>query len=379
MLSCFILSSHLHISKIFGQESNSSLLSKANASSIIMKEFKGIVNKHLKNGSNDISIVTGAISPTSTDVSSFGNLSKNNNKPVNGDTIFDIASITKTFTTLLLTDLIEKGEVNLNDPIEKYLPPNVTIPEYNGQKITLEQLATHTSGLPDFPPGFIRNQSYSDQQVYDTLSNTTLINRPGAIVNYSDIGMALLGHALSLKAHKSFEQLVYERILKVLGMNSTGINITNETKSHLAKGHMAGKEIGLEFLPEIIQPAGAMYSSAKDLLKYLSANMNFIQTKLSLPMQDTHSIRQVFSSSQLSNQTLPLTTYVGLGWFTTTNFISSVTWHTGSIYGYTSFLGFNPEKKTGIVILCSCDDTDVSLNGMIEMSIQHLLTSIPGK
>ncbi|MDQ6722966.1 MAG: beta-lactamase family protein [Thermoproteota archaeon] len=366
----------MFISKVFGQESNSSLLSKDNISSFIMKEFKGAVNNHLKNGSNGISIVTGAISPTSIDISGYGNLSKSNDKPVNGDTLFDIASITKTFTTLLFADMIEKGEVNLNDPVEKYLPSNVTIPGYNGQKITLEQLATHTSGLPDFPLNFVRNQSYSDKQIYDKLADTKLLSRPGAIVNYSDIGMALLGHALSFKAHKSFEQLVDERILKVLGMNSTGITLTNETKFHFAKGHMAGKEIGLEFLPELIQPAGAMYSSAKDLLKYLSANLNFIHTKLNLPMQDTHLLRQVLSSSQSSNQTLPLTTYVGLGWITTTNFISSVTWHTGSIYGYTSFIGFNPEKKTGIVILCSCDDSNVPLKEMIKIGIQYLLTPI---
>ncbi len=112
-----------------------------------------------------------------------------------------------------------------------------------------------------------------------------------------------------------------------------------------------------------------MYSSAKDLLKYLSANMNFIHTKLNLPMQDTHLIRQILTSSQSLNHTLPLSTYVGLGWFTTTNFITSVIWHTGSIYGYTSFIGFNPDKKIGIVILCSCDDTDVPLNGIIGIGV----------
>ncbi len=375
ILCCYTTSSNPLISKVFAKISNSSNISKENASSIILKEFKDVAYKHLKNG-KDISIVTGVISPTISDISSYGNLSRSNHIKVNGDTLFDIASITKTFTTLLLADMLEKGEVKPNDTLKMFLPSNVTVPTYNGQKITLEQLATHTSGLPDFPPGFVRNQSYTDKQVYDKLANTKLVSRPSSIVNYSDIGMALLGHALSLKANKSFEQLVDERILKVLGMNSSGISLTNETKSHFAQGHLAGKEIGLEFLPEIIQPAGAMYSSAKDLLKYLSANMNFIHTKLNLPMQETHLIRQVFQSTHLPNQTLPQTTYVGLGWFTTTNFLSSVTWHSGSIYGYTSFVGFNPDKKTGLVILCSCDDKDVPLNEMIKVGFQYLLNPI---
>lgn len=376
ILYCYTVSSNSLISKAFAQRSNPSNISKENTASTILKEFKDTADKHLKNGSKDISIVTGVISPTSSDISSYGNLSRSNPIKVNGDTLFDIASITNTFTTLLLSDMIEKGEVKPNDTLKAFLPSNVTLPTSNGQKITLEQLATHTSGLPDFPPGFVRNQSYTDKQIYDKLANTKLVSRPSTIVNYSNIGMALLGHALSLKANKSFEQLIDERILKVLGMNSSGISITNETKAHFAKGHLAGKEIGLEFLPEIIQPAGAMYSSAKDLLKYLSANMNFIHTKLNLPMQETHLIRQIFQSSNLPNQSLPLTTYVGLGWFITTNFLSSVTWHSGSIYGYTSFIGFNPDKKTGVVILCSCDDKDVPLNEMIKVGFRYLLNPI---
>ena len=258
MLCCYTISSNSYTSKVFGQNSNSSLLSKENISSTILKEFKDIVTNHLKNGSSEISIVTGTVSPANIDISSYGNLSKSNHTKVNGDTLFDIASISNTFATLLYAEMIGKGEINPNDMLDKDLPSNVTIPEFNGQKITLEQLATHTSGLPDFPPGFVRNISYSDQQIYDKLSDTKLISRPGAIVHYSEIGMALLGHALSLQAHKSFEQLVDEKILKVLGMNNTGITPTNETKPYFTKGHLAGNEINPEYLPQIVQPAGAM-------------------------------------------------------------------------------------------------------------------------
>ena len=111
-------------------------------------------SKHLSNSSGDVAIVIGAISPNRVEISSYGNLSKENTTKVNGDTVFDIASVTKTLTTLLLADMANCGEVNLHDALDKYLPSNVTIPEYNGQKITLENLATHSSGLPDFPPNF---------------------------------------------------------------------------------------------------------------------------------------------------------------------------------------------------------------------------------
>jgi serine-type D-Ala-D-Ala carboxypeptidase/endopeptidase len=109
----------------------------------------------------DASIVVGIISPNGTQVYSYGNISKTNSTKVNGNTIFDIASITKTFTTTLLADMVKQGLVNLDDPIGKYLPATVKVPTYNnGHKVTLEDLATHTSGLPDFPAGWIRNHTY---------------------------------------------------------------------------------------------------------------------------------------------------------------------------------------------------------------------------
>ena len=224
----------------------------------------------------------------------------------------------------------------------------MVVPSYNGHKITLEHLATHTSGLPDFPAGWIRNQSYTTQQVYDFVSNATLSSKPGIKANYSDIGMGILGHILSLRAGVSFDQLVKDRILNVLAMdstgmriNSSGISVPEDIKSRYAKGHIAGKEVNLEFIPETIQSAGAMYSTANDLLKYLSANIGLIQTKLKDSIQETHLIRHSFGQSS-DNKSLK--DYIGLGWTITTDFGKEVIWHTGSIDGYTSIIGFNPSK-----------------------------------
>ena len=304
-----------------------------------------------------------------------------NNTKVDGNTVFDIASISKTFVAIILADMVNQGLVNLNDPIEKYLPiDNITVPSYNGHKITLEDLATHTSGLPDFPTGWIRNHSYTTQQVYDFVSNTTLSNKPGTKANYSDIGMGLLGHILSLRAGISFDQLVKDRILNVLAMDSTGmrinasgISVPEDIKSRFAKGHIAGKEVNLEFIPETIQSAGAMYSTANDLLKYLSANIGLIQTKINDSIQETHLIRHSFGQSS-DNKSLK--DYIGLGWTVTTDFGKEVIWHTGSIDGYTSIIGFNPSKQIGLVILCGCNYSDFSPQEMINLVIPFLLFTI---
>ena len=328
--------------------------------------------------SSSIPIVVGIVTTNGTQVSGFGSISSSNNTHVDGDTVFDIASIAKTFVTIILADMVKQGLVSLDDPIEKYLPAtNVTVPSYTGHIIILEDLATHTSGLPDFPVGWIRNHSYTTQQVYDFITNTILSNEPGIKADYSDIGMGLLGHILSLRAGVTFDQLVKDRILDVLAMDSTGmrmnasgISVPEDIKSRFAKGHIAGKEVNLEFIPEAIQSAGAMYSTTNDLLKYLSANMGLIQTKIKVAMQETHLIRHSFGESS-GNKSLK--DYISLGWTVTTDFAKEVMWHTGSIDGYTSIIGFNPREQIGLVILCGCDYSDFSSPEMIDLAIPFLL------
>src|SRR6185312_8078882 len=161
-----ILVFSLSSSSVFSLSNSTNNISKAdltnqstnipfNTLSPKVKEFvlSNIVNK------SKAALVVGLIDPNGTKIYSFGNISKANNIPVNESTIFDIGSITKTFTTLLLADMVKQGIVNLNDPIEKYLPANVKVPQYNGIKITLEDLATHTSGLPEWPSNIWLNNT----------------------------------------------------------------------------------------------------------------------------------------------------------------------------------------------------------------------------
>ena len=344
--------------------------------------FLNQVKKYLPN----VSIVVGVVTPNGTQVSAYGNISKANSTKVDGNTVFDIASVTKTFTNILLADMVKQGLVNLTDPVEKYLPNTVKVPTYNGHKITLEDLATHTSGLPDFPAGWIRNHTYTTQQVYNFLSNTPLQSEPGIKANYSDFGMGLMGHILSTRAGVPYAQLVKDRILSVLGMDSTGIamnstaiTLSDMLKSRLAKGHIGGKEVNLEFIPEELRSAGALHSTANDMLKYLSANMDLIHTKINDIMQETHLIRHEYPQAPslhfTSNKSLSAS-YIGLGWFIDTNLGTEVLTHFGGIDGYTSFVGFNPTKQVGVVVLCSCEGKDIPLP--VRESLALFLSSILG-
>jgi CubicO group peptidase (beta-lactamase class C family) len=288
--------------------------------------------------------------------------------------------------------MVKRGIVNLDDPIEKYLPSNVTVPSYNGLKITLEDLATHTSGLPDLPRAMDDNRTYPTQQAYNFISNSSLVSEPGTRVNYSNLGVGLLGHALSLKAGIPYEQLIRDRILNVLGMDSTGIamNSTQITtplpdllKSRLAKGHVGGKEISsLSFVPEVIQPSGAAYSSANDLLKYLSANMGLIDTKINDILQDTHLIRHqdYTATGNLSVTHDFMVSYIGLAWYIATNLggEDTVVQKSGGIDGYTSFIAFNPTKQIGLVVLCTCDSDAGDVNPSLLGGLLYLwLRAVP--
>jgi serine-type D-Ala-D-Ala carboxypeptidase/endopeptidase len=364
------------------------VIAQSTASQItIAKESSMLLLNNVKRYLPNTSIVVGVITPNGTRVYSYGNISEANSTKVNGDTIFDTASITKIFTTTLLDDMVKQGLVNLDDPIERYLPTNVKIPTYNGHKITLEDLATHTSGLPDFPAGWIRNHTYTTQQVYNFLSNTPLQSEPRTKVNYSDFGMGLLGHILSVRAGVPYVQLVKDRILNVLGMDSTGIAMNSTTitisdalKSRLAKGHIGGKEVNLEFIPEAIQGAGALHSTANDLLKYLGANMDFIHTSINDIIQETHLIRHAYPEApslhfdSINNKSLSAS-YVGLGWFIDSNLGTEVIQHSGGIDGYSTFIGFNPTKQEGVVLLCSCETKDMPspiIESLIKLKVDTL-------
>lgn len=338
--------------------------SSANFKEIPTKAKNFILNEIVNK--SKASIVIGFIDSNGTKVYGFGNISKDNNIPVSGTTLFDIGSITKTFTTLVLADMTTQGIINLDDPIERYLPEWVKVPQYNGTQITLENLATHTSGLPFMPSNIWLNDTignlnpdYNSTQMYQALSNITLSTKPGTKFLYSDFGMGLLGHILTLKEGGiSYEQLVKNRILDILGMNDTKITLSeNEIKHKFPVGHLNGSEIETPVVPEVIAGAGALRSTADDLLKYLSANMGLLHTTLEESIHLQHLIQHPGPIPNPMNYS----GYIALGWGVLTNFGTETLSHAGAINGWNSYAGFTPTKQIGLVLLCSCDKQDADM------------------
>lgn len=276
--------------------------------------------------------------------------------------------------------MINRDMVKLDDPIDQYLPSTIKVPTYNGQKITLENLATHTSALPEFPSSHcMKNfngtdtslktryfyiecgKNYTFEQLYRDLDNTSLTREPGSKYAYSTFGISLLGHILALKSNMSYDKLLEERNLNVLGMNSTSFSPSESQKSRLAKGHINGQELPFWNLSHPIEPGGGLQSSIAYMLEFASANLGLINTKINKAMKESHLIIQEVGSElgTFSNSYSP---YVGLGWIIATNFGTHVVEHNGeSIAGYNSFLALNSSKERGVIIIASADIIDIGV------------------
>ena len=269
-------------------------------------------------------------------------------RPVNGDTLFEIGSATKAFTSLLLADAVKRGEVALDDPVAKYLPGSVKVPERNGRKITLLDLATHTSGLPRLPsnmsPKDVSNPyaDYTVQQMYAFLSSYTLPRDPGSTYEYSNLGGGLLGHVLALRAGTDYETLVRKRITGPLSMNSTAIALDDNLEKRLAPGHDKQRQRVPNWDLPALAGAGALRSTANDLLTFLSANLGITRSQLAPAMALMLGTRRPTGTPGLE---------IALGWHVSTSGERQIVWHNGGTGGYRSFIGFDPKQRTGVVVL----------------------------
>ena len=369
----------------------------------ITDEIKALINERLGKNKTNAALAIGFIDPNGTQFYGHGKMSNTSNATVDENTVFSIGSTTKVFTTTLLADMVNKGLIKLDDPIEKYLPSNVPVPQYNGHKITIEDLATHTSGLPEFPDNYCPSfdlektggqdsiqyrknlmnctKNYTFDQFQQALSNFTLSREPGSKVEYSTFGIGLLGHILTLKSNmSSFDELLNYNILDVLGMNDTSFGLSESQKFRLAVGHFSGQELPTFNMSSPIAPGGALHSTVSDMLKFLSANIGLIKTKLDDAMQESHLIRlstgQLLPNNLQASDKNSIGLYIGLGWFITTNFGHEVIWHNGAtVGGYNAYMAFNPTTERGIVILCSTDLADINIT-TISFSQNDKLSSL---
>jgi CubicO group peptidase (beta-lactamase class C family) len=302
-------------------------------------------------------LVFGVLADGKSEVIAFGKLDKG--KSPDGDTVYEIGSITKTFTATLLADAVLSKKVMLDTPIADLLP-DFKIPERNGKKITVGEIGMHYSGLPRLPFNLLPKDAANPYADYDTdklkafLADYQLPRDPGAAYEYSNLAFGLLGYALAESAHTSYQALVDTRIFRPLAMKMSGTTFTDEMRAHLAPGHDQAGDAAENWDLGILAGAGAVCSTANDMLRYLRANMGIDQTQLTDPMRYAQEPRKEFETNMR----------VGLAWMTSGQ---GVVWR-GWTGGYHSFIGFTADGKRGVVILTNTtnDVDDIGFATLLE-------------
>ncbi|MBL8178672.1 MAG: serine hydrolase [Bryobacterales bacterium] len=329
------------------------LLSAQISTDTVRNILRSRIDEHKRN----VGLVVGIVDESGKRVIVHGKRAAADARPLDGDTVFEIGSVTKAFTGLLLADMAIRGEVSLDDPAQKYLPEGTAMPQRGGRAITLRDLATHHSGLPRLPgnlkPADPANPyaDYTPALLYEFLAGHALGRDPGAGYEYSNLGAGLLGHLLARRAGKNYEELLRERICDPLGMRDTRIALTPAMQARLAQGHGPDLQPAKNWDLDALAGAGAVRSTANDMLRLLDAAM---AGKLGEKLERALAARKPAGPS--------LT--VGLGWHVFEG-DREIVWHNGGTGGYRSFAGFAPKSGRGVVVLTntffSADDIGLHL------------------
>lgn len=282
-------------------------------------------------------VVVGVFDTSGARVGAFG--VDDAGKPVTPQSVFEIGSVTKTFTGLLLADAVVRGEVKLDDPVQSLLPPEVKLAQVGPRPIELIDLATHRSGLPRMPsnlnPADLTKpyDDYTTAQLNDFLTHLTPSRAPGVKAEYSNLGAGLLGHVLAQRAGKSYVDLLKERIFTPIGIDADPIS------ANVIGGHdPSGQPTSNWLLPEPVAGAGCVRLSGEQLLKFAAAQIKPPEI-LANAIQLSHTARAAFEGTDNS---------ISLFWMIRPD---GVYWHNGETGGFSSYVGFDPKARVAVVVL----------------------------
>ncbi|MFJ4947054.1 serine hydrolase domain-containing protein [Streptomyces sp. NPDC088760] len=299
--------------------------------------------------------------------------------PADARTRFEIGSLTKTFTALLLAEQAARGELNLGDPLARHLPAGTLLPP-GGRAMTLTHLATHTSGLPRLPPGLLRSAVprlftnpyavFGTDDVFHALARTRLRATPGTRVRYSNFGAGLLGHVLTGAAGShSYPALLDVRVLKPLGLQDTSCTAAAPEGGTQVTGYWRRRARPPFHIPGL-PAAGALRSSADDMLTLTEALLAPASVKVPTALETA--LRDV----PRPRLRLPRGSSLALIWNIHSRRDGSLLYHhSGGTRGCTAFAGFVPHHGTALVALANtAPGTD---NNLIQAAYNTLIALQP--
>lgn len=302
-------------------------------------------------------MVVGIYDGGRTEVYGLGKLDDADSRTPDGSTEFEIGSISKVFTSLIMASAVERSEVTLDEPLSKLLPKDVEAPKRDGKEITLQDLATHFSGLPRIPDNMKAEdlvnpyKDYTRANLFEFVGKHRLRRAPGAQYEYSNLGVGLLGQLLVDATHKDYETLLHERVTEPLKMADTAVTLSADQQSRLAPGHRSGKKVENWTFSSLVG-CGGVRSTANDMLKLVAAHAKRDSSPLWGATAMVSSVRHKVEGNIWS---------ICLGWHMAGD--GSTLWHTGQTGGYSSAVFVNPMINKGVVVLANGADSAVDVLG----------------
>jgi D-alanyl-D-alanine-carboxypeptidase/D-alanyl-D-alanine-endopeptidase len=307
-----------------------------------------------------VGLVVGLLREAGAEFAGYGVADPAAGDPPDADTLFEIGSITKVFTSLLLAVSVEADKVRLEDPVRKFLPRGASPRAQDKKEIRLIDLATHTSGLPRLPSNLVPTRpqnpyaDYTATLLFQGLPREALQSAPGTTFAYSNLGAGLLGQAVAQAWKKPYEDLVLEKIARALGMSSTVFRAAAAGKLRRAAGFSSPGVPASPWEFSALAGAGALRSTARDMVRFAAANIGLYEVK------DTR-LRDAIEASHKERFRVDDHLSVGLGWHLlqldgidgVKKIDEPLIWHNGQTGGFHAFLGILKRRKIGVVILAN--------------------------
>jgi CubicO group peptidase (beta-lactamase class C family) len=226
----------------------------------------------------------------------YGAAAKGSDRVPDEHTVFEIGSVTKVFTAVLMEEMAGRGEVRPDQPVRELLPPGTAVPKHGDRAVTLCDLATHTAGLPRMPGNWQEGMKdeanpyadYTPDHLYRALAATRQRWKPGTRADYSNYGVGLLGHALELRAGRPYEQLLAERVLNPLGLADTAVDLSDDQRRRMAGGHDEEGNPTSNWDIRTLGGAGALRSTVAEMLTFLRAILEPAATPLKEALAACH-------------------------------------------------------------------------------------------
>lgn len=312
----------------------------------------GVLDARVKAG-KAMGLAVGITGPGGRRFIAAGHRSAGDPRPPAIDSEFQIGSVTKLFTALILMDMVGRGEVRLDQPLADLLPRGVRVPARGGRQITLVDLATHTSGLPreaafdDEIDGDPWN-GFTEAELFKGLAKTPPDHDIGTGYVYSNLGYCLLADALARRAGEPWPTLAERRLLRPLGLSDTRVTLDAGQERRLLPGYGEDlKPVKRWRMDQAVAGIGGLNSTAGDLMGFLEAAMGLRSTPLAPAFKAMLTVRRPKPPQPGEFRARE----VAIGWHIQHSGGGDAVWHDGGSGGYRSFAGYNPALKTGVAIL----------------------------